>query len=326
MRPTAQDHSSFRHPLDDVLGRVSFVRILRVLAHAHRPLVQAEVARRARLDPGGVGRSLKQLESLGIVRRRSSGNQVEVEIADDHPLAGVLQALFQTERHRHEQFAQRLLSLLRARTPPLQAAWLQGPVAAEQDEPGDEAVLGLLAPTDQVDQLADTIQNEADQLGGKFGLRMEVRPYSRADLEIAAEDVLDGPVQPLTGPAPSDFLTTREGGDVALRSHEELEEMSVQRAEMIARRLLDEPELVEQARRQVERWLDQGRGQRQSLEEWRNLLETQSVTQLADLLTAGTERARRLRQSNPFLGILSEEERRNLWQRSAGEEQDRGPR
>lgn len=43
-------------------------------------------------------------------------------------------------------------------------------------------------------------------------------------------------------------------------------------------------------------------------QEWLNILETQPPAEIAALLIAGDERAVRLRQSSPFVGILSPQE------------------
>ena len=48
------------------------------------------------------------------------------------------------------------------------------------------------------------------------------------------------------------------------------------------------------------------------IEEWHDILESYSVRRLARFLTATSERANRLRQSNPIFAILNSDERRRL--------------
>ncbi len=48
------------------------------------------------------------------------------------------------------------------------------------------------------------------------------------------------------------------------------------------------------------------------IEEWRHILESYSIRRLSRFLTSTSERANRLRQSNPFFAILSSDERNRL--------------
>ena len=50
----------------------------------------------------------------------------------------------------------------------------------------------------------------------------------------------------------------------------------------------------------------------QDIEEWCDILETYSIRRLSWFLTATSERANRLHQSNPIFAILNAEERRRL--------------
>jgi hypothetical protein len=57
----------------------------------------------------------------------------------------------------------------------------------------------------------------------------------------------------------------------------------------------------------VDRWLRTTRSA--ALLEWRQLLETTPVTELVELLRSPSERATWLRQSSPFAGLLTPQER-----------------
>jgi hypothetical protein len=48
------------------------------------------------------------------------------------------------------------------------------------------------------------------------------------------------------------------------------------------------------------------------IEEWHDILESYSVRLLSHFLTSASERANRLRQSNPFFAILDSDERKRL--------------
>jgi hypothetical protein len=56
------------------------------------------------------------------------------------------------------------------------------------------------------------------------------------------------------------------------------------------------------------------------MQEWLDLLDSSSVEQLPELLVDEGENGRRLRQSTPFAGILTKEERRRILEKheSAG--------
>jgi hypothetical protein len=57
-----------------------------------------------------------------------------------------------------------------------------------------------------------------------------------------------------------------------------------------------------------------------AMQEWLNLLKTVSLEELLALVVDDSEIARRLRQSTPFAGILTQEERRRILEKheSAG--------
>jgi hypothetical protein len=48
------------------------------------------------------------------------------------------------------------------------------------------------------------------------------------------------------------------------------------------------------------------------IEEWRDILETYSIRRLSRFLISTSERANRLRQSNPFFAVLKPDERSRL--------------
>lgn len=85
------------------------------------------------------------------------------------------------------------------------------------------------------------------------------------------------------------------------------EKMRLHRA--IAQHLLRDPKRVLAiARANLRRWREQD-ADTPYYEEWDDLLRTLSVQELADLIVADSEEARRLRQSTPFVGVVPREER-----------------
>ena len=113
--------------------------------------------------------------------------------------------------------------------------------------------------------------------------------------------------EPHSGPT-ADTVYTR-----SVRSHEWLDRRSLALHDAIASKIEARPELLEVARANLARWT---RGNPTgALLEWQRLLECTPVPQLAVLLRSQSEAAARLRQSSPFAGVLTAEERRAILRR-----------
>lgn len=78
---------------------------------------------------------------------------------------------------------------------------------------------------------------------------------------------------------------------------------------LIAERLNDP--IVEDAKRRLRRWRESGRIHPHWAEEWERIL-NMPVPRIAKAISADTRRARELRQTSPFAGLLTEQERRRL--------------
>ena len=94
---------------------------------------------------------------------------------------------------------------------------------------------------------------------------------------------------------------------VVVRSHEWIDARSLALHEAVAAKLESRPQLIEQVRANVARWL--ARDRNSALLEWAELLDRHQVDVIAALLRSRDERATRLRQSSPFAGVLTPEER-----------------
>ena len=94
-----------------------------------------------------------------------------------------------------------------------------------------------------------------------------------------------------------------------MKDHRLIDERSLAFAGLVAEKLRDDPALIARARGNLERWLrDCSERSRPALLEWRELLDG-PLGELLSFLTSREERAVRLRQSSPFAGILTPEER-----------------
>src|SRR3954451_11907349 len=94
-----------------------------------------------------------------------------------------------------------------------------------------------------------------------------------------------------------------------MNRHRLIDERSLAFGRAIATRLVGHPELIDRARSTLVRWLATcSPGARPALEEWLAVLDGRADGVTA-LLTGTDERAARMRQSNPFAGVLTAHER-----------------
>src|SRR6201987_4034685 len=105
--------------------------------------------------------------------------------------------------------------------------------------------------------------------------------------------------------------------------HRKLEERSLALHREIAQRISRNPDLLTKVRERLSKDIRSGRfsiSLTHAMQEWLDLLESSSVEQVLELLVDDSENARRLRQSTPFAGILTQEERRRILEKheSAG--------
>ena len=95
-----------------------------------------------------------------------------------------------------------------------------------------------------------------------------------------------------------------------MRSHQWIDQRSLALDRCIAEKLQADPDLLQRAQVTLSRWIEQ----RQPaippvLRQWQEILSRCTREEILAWLTRDDEEARRLRQSSPFCGILSAEER-----------------
>jgi hypothetical protein len=98
-----------------------------------------------------------------------------------------------------------------------------------------------------------------------------------------------------------------------VRSHLWLDRRSLALHEAVAAKIEARPELLDTARANLARWIS--RAPQGALLEWKDLLDRMSVGDLVALLRSQDETAARLRQSSPFAGVLTPEERQAILRR-----------
>ena len=95
--------------------------------------------------------------------------------------------------------------------------------------------------------------------------------------------------------------------------HSRLDERSLALHQVIAEKVLADPALRDKARDNLRRWQQIEDSPKPALAEWEQILSGPSE-QIVQFLTERSERATRLRQSSPFAGILSEPERKAIYE------------
>ena len=95
--------------------------------------------------------------------------------------------------------------------------------------------------------------------------------------------------------------------------HNRIDERSLALHRLIAEKVRAAPDLLEKARENLRRWREASGGLSPALTEWAEFLAAPGC-QVVALLAERSEWATRLRKSSPFAGILTEEERRAIYE------------
>jgi len=95
--------------------------------------------------------------------------------------------------------------------------------------------------------------------------------------------------------------------------HSRLDERSLALHQLVAEKVQASPALLDKARENVRRWQEASGSVSPALAEWAQILAS-PTSRVVALLTERSERAIRLRQSSPFAGILTGDERRAVYE------------
>jgi hypothetical protein len=270
-----------------------------VLAARRAGLGRAAVAREARLNPRGVRTILDRLALAGIVNVQQSGRSGIVTLRENHPLTGAIRGLFQEERSLFDRIVSAVGHAAAGATPDVRAVWVTGGPSTGTAE------VGVLAAASEVDRSVYALEQQLRKVEQDLAVHFVVRAYTDAEREVVEER--DKPVNLVWGWLP--FAWQQEGGGL-LRSHGNLNERAKRLAARIAKRIAQDPAIIDRA---VE-WIDLRTRiapdpSKRALDEWRSVLTTLSSRQVEALLVEESERADRLRQSLPFVDVLTPEDR-----------------
>jgi hypothetical protein len=279
-------------------------------------MTRTDLARRARLEPKGAHLAAERLLQEGILERMGGGAVQHVTLVESHPLTHAIKALFAAERERAERLLDKLRDAAKRLSDVVDSAWIQGRIAEDEDRLGEPITMAVLAPTSATATLSTSLRRAVTPIEATEDVTIDTKIYTRPDLlTLSAEQKQTfAHILPLFGPSPIAVIESRpERGPrtPSLHSHREAEQRLL--AQAIVRHLRRDP-----AKRRValdyitKRWKDASPQERHELEEWRSILESSSNARLERLLTDPGERSTRLRQTLPFVHLLSPDERDRL--------------
>jgi DNA-binding transcriptional ArsR family regulator len=345
MRPPTHRQSALRAPLNQILGTEANVRLLRALSEHGAPSSPAELARRTLLQPTTVYRALVALEDAGIVEPAAGGAPARVALSTRHPLGPAIAALFAAERARADDLHEALQNLASSVKPPPVAVWLEGASSlpgqstsdeesrgrGSEDERSAALILDVVASGSSLDDTTQTLRESVEKIEHRFDVTIGVRGWTLPDLEALPKTERErlSLAIPLSGLPPSAALNRDAGGrrgpgQTQLRAHADHDRRALALAAAIADKLARDPSLVERARAYIaKRTTGASSGERRELAEWDRLLRTASPARLRRFLVDPGERATRLRQTLPFLGLLTERERRQALVAASAETSDK---
>jgi hypothetical protein len=98
--------------------------------------------------------------------------------------------------------------------------------------------------------------------------------------------------------------------------HSHIDARSLEMHRAIARKIRRAPELIKRGDQTLQRWLAQSQESERAqdaLLEWKRLLETSSLDEVIEFISSDSQEAARMRQSSPFVGILTDAERQGIF-------------
>lgn len=296
----SKKRSTIRYPLDLILGSEAHVRILRVLIHeVDTPLGVSNVARLAGLTSAGARKALERLLESGLIERIGQGRTVQYGLREREPVVLALRLLFEREHERYDSLVssiQNAISDLRE----VRKAWIERPPTNARGP----IEINVVTEVNAIEWIGEELRSRLAGLEKEFDLIIEVALFTRADAPLPGPDTV--------------LLCSMEGDQKpGIRhpalTHAQAEKRSLLFAQGIAELIQSDPSLITRAKHHLNRLIHDDQGNAVGdIAEWRQLLETYSINRIRELLVSRNSRADRLRQSSPFLAVLTADELERL--------------
>lgn len=311
--PKPSPQSTLRAPLNAILGNEANVRLLRVLVLAESQLAAGELARRAELGRTSIYPALEVLEQAGIVAFVGSGAQRHVTFRREHPLSEPIATLFWAESRRLDT----LVTALRAACKDLSvrptSIWLED-LTANKDVPADEVGCYVVAGPKALPAIVDVLSAKLEKIESKFDVRIDLHSMTNSELEARSRAEmarLDNAILLYGVPPMAELASRAHPASPFSGGHEDHDARARKLAVAIAAKLKRDPALARRLRNELMHRLPEASAQeRRELKEWTRVLIGMTPAQLQRFLMEDSERATRLRQTLPAMGVLTPAERK----------------
>lgn len=314
MRPVKDSNSALKTPLNEILGYQGNIRVLRCLADKMLAMSYSELADRTGISVPGIHKVVNRLAENGCISYKGSGRRQLISIRREHPLCEVITELFKQEKDRFEALKMSIRREIENLEPQPKSAWISGKVVQGSDQYGDPLEVTLLGEVKTIDKITSQLMNRfvESETESKFDVTIEVTGLTPADLDRSRK-IISGGYNLLWGMDPIFFVEGRTEGFRRNTTHDDRVQISLKSGEGWTELLKKYPEIIPRTVRDLEaRISETNSGVKEELKEWKHLLESMSMQRLVRFLESDSERAVRLRQSNPFWRVLKEEERIEL--------------
>lgn len=279
---------------------------------------KSELGRLALLEAKSAHIAADRLLREGILKTVGRGLRQQVELEYRHPLTRQIQELFRAEQARVESLLEDIRKAVRQLEPETIAVWIQGGFARGEDRPGEPLTIGVLAGSKVLSEMTRLLRDALNKIEGAWEVTIELVGLTHPDLATMklADRRRLADALPLLGPPPRAFIDLpMEGGRKPrnVLTHGDREKEQLLLVERIVQRILRDPGKLSAARAYLAKRLESAsEHERHELREWESILNTMSTARLQRFLLDPGERPSRLRQTMPFLEILSSKEREEI--------------
>jgi predicted nucleotidyltransferase len=213
--PQAKPASGFYHPLDEVLGTLAAVRVLRALTLYGNELSVSAIARQARLTRAGASRAINRLAERGVLRPLGQGGSVLYRLDPEYPLVDAIRLLFVSEAERANRFFAGVRSAIASLDPGPLAVWLFGSVARGEDRSDSDVDLAIVGDPGETRRIADGMREELERMHVDPTVHVSVVSFTIPELRKLKREKprfwesLNDDAVPLYGPAPAQLLSSK---------------------------------------------------------------------------------------------------------------------
>ena len=295
MRPVSSTYNPLENPLNHVLGRESNIRILRLLSDQLEPLGVSLISEKTGLTAAGARKALESLVRNGTVEEFGSSRQRQYQLRTRDRLFQALIGLFEEERRNYQNLLNKIRDAAFELPLEMESMWVE----ALDSGFGRQMEIGFLAMPAHLNEITSRLRKQLYQVESEYDITIDLEAYTKADIAFLKTEN----VTVIYGRFP-DEKKLRPGQEMG---HTDMDQRARMWAGDLARFVREDPTLISRARNWLEDIRIRGTGTAShDIEEWLRILTYYSKRQIMEFLISESPRAHRLRQSSPFLAVLSE--------------------